>query len=410
MPIEYKKAILAAINLNEAKDFEYIISECKSLCEANHINIIETIIQTSRTLDPNFAFRSGKLEELKLKSQDVDLVVFFNNLNYKLLGRIQDYLECPVLDRTNLILDIFANRAKTKEAMIQTEVARLRYRLPLHLRSDTEDKMRGGVKNKGKGEKRGALYKRNIESNIKQLELELIKIEKERQEKANKRKKSILKKVALVGYTNAGKSSLMNLMLNASRKDEKQVFEKDMLFATLDTSIRRVKYMNYEFLLYDTVGFVSDLPHELIDSFKSTLSATKEADLLLNIMDGSNPNNFQQKTITYKTLNEIGSGKKPIIDVYNKIDLCEEKHEDLFEISTKTNYGIDSLMNKIISILYPKESTYKCLIPYAKLAVIEEYKMVTDITILENNEEGTLIDIKGSDEFLENFKMYVIKK
>lgn len=410
MEIKNKKAILAAINLNDNKDFEYSINECINLCEANHIDIVETIIQTSRTIDPNFAFRSGKLEELKIKAQSVDLIVFFNNLNYKLLGRIQDYLECPILDRTNLILDIFTNRAKTKEAKIQTEVARLKYSLPLHLRSDTEDKMRGGVKNKGKGEKRVALHKRSIETTIKQLEFELVKIEKEKQEKANKRKKSLLKKVALVGYTNAGKSSLMNLMLDRSQKDEKQVFEKDMLFATLDTSIRRVKYLNYEFLLYDTVGFVSDLPHELIDSFKSTLNATKEADLLLNIMDGANVNNYQQKAITYNTLKEIGSTDKPIIDVYNKADLCDDKHEHLLEVSTKTGYGIDKLMDKIISLLYPKENTFKCLIPYAKLSLIEQFKVITDIRILDNTDEGTLILISGPNEYLDNFKRYIIKE
>lgn len=409
--IERRKALLAAIDLKQDPNFDDSIQECINLCEALNIEVVETVVQVSRSIDPNYAFRSGKLEELKSKIPGIDLVIFYNNLNYKLLGRIQEYLECEVIDRTNLILDIFALRAKTKEAIIQTEMAKLRYGLPANLKGDDEDRMQGGgANNRGKGETRGAIHKRTTSRRLKDLQLELTKIEKERQEKANKRKKSLLKRVALVGYTNAGKSSLMNCLLDKSVKNDKAVFEEDMLFATLDTSIRRIKHQNYVFLLYDTVGFVSNLPHELIASFKSTLSATKEADLLLNIMDASNPANFQQKTITLATLKDIGSDDKPIIDVYNKIDFCTMKGQNEFEISTKTNYGIEKLLDRIVIALYPDELSFKCLIPYKDAGIINEYSMFCKIAIKEHLNDGILISISGAKAYLDNFRKYEVKE
>lgn len=404
-----RDAILAGVNLNQ-DNFDEMIEECINLCNACDINIKCVITQTSRSIDKNTVFRSGKLDELKeaVSTNEVDLVVFLNRLSLNVLSRISDYIGSEVIDRTTLILDIFASRARTKEAMIQTEMARLKYNLPRYLKENMDtDKARGGTfNNRGAGETRRDLVKRTMEGRLAELKKELVKIEKERKEKANHRNKSMLKKVSLVGYTNAGKSSLMNALLNMNNNDDKVVFEKDMLFATLDTSVRKIKYENYEFLLFDTVGFVSDLPHDLIEAFHSTLSAAKEADLLLNVMDYSNKNYNSQKLITLDTLNEIGVHDTPILDVYNKCDLADSKGEYPLEISCKTKEGLDDLLKTIVHTLYPNECEMLCLIPYHELGFLSEFQNKTKIEIIEETNDGQVIKISGPNEFLKYFKKY----
>lgn len=407
-----KRAILAGIDLNNNHDFDLAMDECVNLCEAGNIEVVARITQNSRTMDKNTAFRSGKLDELKAKCEelDVDVVVFLNNLNLSILSKINEYINYPIIDRTSLILDIFKDRAHTKEAIIQTEMARLKYNMPRYLKevADTS-KERGGVfNNRGSGETKVTLVERKMERRISDLRRELSKIEKERIEKANKRKKTLLKRVALVGYTNAGKSSFMNSLLEINDKEDKNVFEKDMLFATLDTSVRKIKYQNYEFLLYDTVGFVSDLPHDLIEAFESTLSAAKEADLLLNIIDYSNPHYDHQIDITKDTLKKIGIVNTPIIDVYNKVDLKDNLDNYRHEISTKTRYGLDKLLDDIIDTIYPNELELNCMIPYKDMNLINEYQNKTKIEIIEYNDLGAKIKIKGPCESLNIFKVFQV--
>lgn len=403
-----RKAILAAIKFDNNNYFDELIEECKNLCDASGIQVIDFIYQSSRTMDPNFAFRKGKLEELKNKIDEleIDLVVFYNNLSINIVSNLEEYLNVDIYDRTRLILDIFSTRAKSKEAIIQTEVARLKYEIPRALKEYTnEDKARGGgFKNKGEGETRANLIKRKMEKRIFDLNDELKDLEKRKSAQTNSRDKSSIKKVALVGYTNAGKSSLMNNLLRMNEKEDKSVYEKDQLFATLDTSVRKIKYQNYEFLLFDTVGFVSDLPHELIEAFKSTLKVAKEADLLLHVLDASNPNINLLKDITSKTLKEIEANNIDIIEVYNKVDLLETRDQNLMQVSTKTNEGMDRLLKEIINKLYPSEIGEEILIPYHKLNVLNSYKNIMKCEKISDDEEGSKYLVSGNKETLKIFK------
>lgn len=403
-----RKAILAAIKFDNSIYFEELISECKNLCAASNIEVVDFIYQSSRTMDPNYAFRKGKLEELKEKidTSDIDLVVFYNNLSINTVSNLEEYLGVDILDRTGLILDIFSSRAKSREAIIQTEVARLKYEIPRALKEYTnEDKARGGgFKNKGEGETRANLIKRKMEKRIFDLNDELKDLEKRKSAQTLSRDKSSIKKVALVGYTNAGKSSLMNNLLKMNDKVDKSVYEKDQLFATLDTSVRRIKYENYEFLLFDTVGFVSDLPHELIEAFKSTLKVAKEADLLLHVLDASNPNINLLKDITSKTLKEIEANNIDVIEVYNKVDLLDTRDQNLIQVSTKTNEGIDNLLKEITNRLYPNEISEEILIPYHKLSVLNAYKNIMKCEKISDEESGSKYLVSGDKDTINIFK------
>lgn len=400
------KAVLVAIKLSDNKYFKETLDECLSLCDAANIEIINTVTQSSNSLDPNTALRKGKLDELKvlLEELDCDQVVFYNNLKTKVVSNIKDYLEADVMDRTSLILNIFSSRAKSKEAQIQTEIARLKYDMPQLLKDNMDsDKQRGGtVNNRGAGETRSVIIRRQMESRIQDLKEELKKLESRKDIEYQKRNKSDIKKVALVGYTNAGKSSLMNNLLRRNERSDKSVYEKDQLFATLDTSVRNIKYKKHEFLLFDTVGFVSDLPHDLIEAFKSTLKAANNADLLIHVIDGSNPNNKYHEITTLDTLKQIEADKIPMINVYNKCDLIYSSNNlNGLLISCKESIGIEELLDKIDLMLYPKEETKEVLIPYNKLSVLSDYKNSIETKLIENTETGSLYQITGTSETIE---------
>ena len=396
-----RKAILAGINLNKSdEDFKVVLEETSELCIACEIEVIDYCIQKSRSLDPRTAFRKGKLEELAemVIEKEVDCVVFYNNLSASMLSRIQEECNIAIIDRTNLILDIFSLRAKSKEAKLQTHMARLKYDLPkLYLMEVDSDRERGGREhNKGAGETKLELRKRDIESQISEIKKQLEALATSNEERSKRRSDTFIKSVALVGYTNAGKSSLMNLILKYNNKDEdKFVLQKDMLFATLDTSIRSVSYDGQGFLLFDTVGFVSDLPHELIEAFKSTLDAVKDADLLIHVIDSSDPHYNNQRQITYDTLKKIHADNIPYIEVYNKVDKIKERDSNLRYLSCVSEEGLNSLMQTIIDTLYPKEFSLKVLLPYNKQGMLDKYKNHLKISSFENNEEGSIIFLNG---------------
>jgi len=400
------KAILVAVKLKDNKNFEETLHECLNLCHACDIHIVKTITQASNYLDPNTAIRKGKLEELKeeLIANDIHQVVFYNNLSTNVVSNIKDYLGEEVMDRTSLILHIFSLRAKSKEAQIQTEIARLKYDMPQLLKNNMdEDRMRGGTfNNRGAGENRSAIIRRMMESRINELKVELKKLEARKDIEYQKRNKSDLKKVALVGYTNAGKSSLMNNLLEKNGKEDKTVLEKNQLFATLDTSVRKITYKKFEFLLFDTVGFVSDLPHELIEAFKSTLKAASYADLLIHVIDASNPNYLLQQETTLDTLRQIRADSIKMINVYNKCDLLEEKKlDDCLYVSCKDNTGIDKLLDIIVENLNPQEEKRELLIPYSKFAILEKYKSKANFMLISHEENGAKYAISSSKEILD---------
>lgn len=405
------QAILVAIKLDDNKFFEETLLECQNLCGAAGIEVIETVVQASHKMDPNTAVRSGKLEEIRelLMERECHQIVFYNNLSTSVVSKLKDLLGADVMDRTSLILHIFSLRARSKEAQIQTEIARLKYDMPQLIKDNMdEDKQRGGtVNNRGAGETRSTIIRRAMESRINDLKAELKKLENRKDNEYNKRSESSLKKVALVGYTNAGKSSLMNVLLAKNEKKDKAVLEKDQLFATLDTSIRNIKYNKNEFLLFDTVGFVSDLPHQLVDAFKSTLKAASYADLLVHVIDVSNPNYTHQMQVTLDTLKQIGANNIPMINVFNKCDLLEQLEEEQLYISCKEDIGVDALLEEVVEKLYPKDCDVELLIPYSKLSVVAKYQKSVEFTLLENQEAGSLYRVQASDKDIETIQKII---
>lgn len=415
MSANTRRAVLCGMILpeNEA-DFEEIYAECKELCHACFIHVEAEMTQKMDHVDPRSGFRSGKINELRnlVNQLDADVIVFANNLSITVAKRIQEATGVTVIDRTSLILEIFSLRAKTKQAMIQVEMARLQYDLPrLTLDVEKESHSRGGgFKNRGAGEMRSSLVQRKYKARIKYLKKELEDIQKNAEIAEVRRNKSSLAKAALVGYTNAGKSSTMNAMLALNNRDEATVFEKDMLFATLDTSVRHMTYGQKEFLLYDTVGFVSDLPKPLIEAFKSTLDAARNADLLIHVVDASNPNWQEKALITEETLKEIGAGDIPIIRVFNKIDLIEED-EDMpmgICISCKENLGVEDLVQTCVEHLYPVEKSMQCLVPYSEMGLLQKNRKVLNIKVLDNLDDGQHVILSGEKERLKAFEMYKI--
>ena len=273
-----KKGIIVGININNKNNFDESMEELKNLCLACQIETVGQIKQNSKKVNSTFYMGSGKIDELKklVEENNADIVIFNNELSASQVKNIEEEINCNVIDRTALILDIFANRAKTRESKLQVEVAKLQYELP-RLVGSNEDlgRQSGGVgtKNRGAGETKLELDRRRIEDKIANLNKELEVLKNQREVQKSKRKKSNIPNVALVGYTNAGKSSVMNALVEKFINDEdKKVFEKNMLFATLETYVRNIKLDNNKsFLLSDTVGFVGDLPHSLVKAFRSTL-------------------------------------------------------------------------------------------------------------------------------------------
>lgn len=406
-----KKIILAGIRLSENRhDFDHRMEECESLCYSCGYEVAGTIVQNSQSPDRNTAFRAGKIEELKslCAEKDADGIVFCNELPLGTAARIAEETGISVIDRTSLILDIFSLRARTRQSRIQTEMARLQYALPSlrNLNQDSERSRGGSVNNRGAGEMRSALVARRYRSRISELKKELSELETRRTRDESRRARTKLRKAALVGYTNAGKSSLMNAILEKYEGSGQKVFSEDMLFATLDTSVRAVTYRGYSFLLYDTVGFVSDMPSQLLDAFHSTLSVACEADLLINVVDG-NDDPEERIRITEETMEKIHASDIPVLRVFNKSDLSEgDSFPSGLRISCLNGEGLQELMERIIENLYPKEESYHVFLPYDKMALFDAYRKVCSIQILEKKEEGMLLEVAGPAETVNAFAMY----
>ena len=283
---------------------------------------------------------SGKLEEIRqyVKAAEIDMAVFDDELGPSQIRNLERALECKILDRTNLILDIFAKRAKTAHAKVQVELAQYQYLLPRLTGMWTHlERQRGGIGLRGPGEREIETDRRIIRSKISLLKKKLVEIDKQKATQRKNRGKMV--RVALVGYTNVGKSTLMNLV---SKSD---IFAENKLFATLDTTVRKVVIENLPFLLSDTVGFIRKLPHHLVESFKSTLDEVRESDILIHVVDISHSEFEDQIRTVTQTLMEIGAGEKPVIMVFNKIDVYQhtEKEEDDLTPSVRENISLEEL-------------------------------------------------------------------
>lgn len=344
---EKQKAVMCYACFDSREDVDMKFSELKSLIQANNIDVVDKLVQNIKKPDLSYLIGEGKLEELKqlVNETNATLVVFQNELSGSKINNLEEYLKVKVIDRTMLILDIFAQRAKSSEGKLQVELAQLKYTLPrLNGINNSANRYGGsGVGMRGPGETKLELDRRKIERQIliKQKELEVLK-----ENRALRRKQRVetkQKTVTLVGYTNSGKSTLMNTI---SKSD---VFIKDMLFATLDTTTRKV-YLdeNTTILLTDTVGFVSDLNHELVDAFYSTLEESLSADLLINVVDISDPEYKKKEQITIDVLVKLGVNLDKVITIYNKTDKLHLLENDKLCISAKNNVNIDKLKEIII--------------------------------------------------------------
>ncbi|KAF0204380.1 MAG: GTP-binding protein [Bacteroidetes bacterium] len=316
------------------------LDELEFLLETAGGSSVKRFIQRLDKPDTRTFVGSGKLEEIKafITNENVGTVVFDDELSPSQLRNIEKELECKVLDRTTLILDIFAKRARTATARTQVELAQYQYLLPRLSRMWTHlEKQRGGIGMRGPGEKEIETDRRIIRDKISLLKEKLKDIDKQKVTQRSGREKLV--RVALIGYTNVGKSTLMNLL---SKSD---VFAENKLFATLDTTVRKVVIDNLPFLLTDTVGFIRKLPHGLVESFKSTLDEVREADLLLHIVDISHPGFEDQINVVTQTLSEIGASDKPVMMVFNKVDAYSftEKDEDDLSPATKENVSYEDL-------------------------------------------------------------------
>ena len=335
-----EKAALVAVITNEQNYIqtnEYL-QELDFLAHTAGAIAVKYFTQKLAVVNPKTFVGKGKLTEIKrfIKDENIQLVIFDDELGPTQLRNIEKELECKILDRSNLILDIFASRARTAHSRTQVELAQYQYLLPRLTRMWTHlERQKGGIGMRGPGETQIETDRRIIQDKIALLKKKLIKIDK--QKAIQRGNRGALVRVALVGYTNVGKSTIMN------RLSKSEVFAENKLFATLDTTVRKVVIDNLPFLLSDTVGFIRKLPHQLVESFKSTLDEVREADILLHVVDISHPNFEEQIDIVHKTLDEINAADKPSIMVFNKVDAFtyEKKDEDDLTPETKANISLN---------------------------------------------------------------------
>lgn len=323
------------------KVHEYL-DELEFLVETAGGKVIERFIQSLDFPNPKTYVGSGKLAEIKeyIKIEEIELLVFDDELSPSQIRNIEKEVECKILDRTNLILDIFAKRAQTAHAKVQVELAQYQYLLPRLTRMWTHlERQKGGIGLRGPGETEIETDRRIIRDKISLLKKRLSQIDK--QMATQRKNRGELIRVALVGYTNVGKSTIMNLL------SKSEVFAENKLFATLDTTVRKVVIENLPFLLSDTVGFIRKLPHGLVESFKSTLDEVRESDILVHVVDISHPEFEDQIATVTQTLSEIGAADKKVIMVFNKVDAYSwvEKEEDDLTPSTRENVSLKELKN-----------------------------------------------------------------
>ena len=388
---EAERAILVGMENSEGYD---TLAELAELAKTAGANIVDRVLVRKRPIDNATYIGSGKAEELNLKGSELeaDLFIFDDELSAIQLKNLEEIFGARVIDRTTLILDIFAARAVSREGKLQVELAQLRYRLPRLLgQGQVMSRLGGGIGTRGPGEKKLEIDRRRIRRRVYELEEELSEIEKQRGLRRSGRKANRIPLVALVGYTNAGKSTLLN-RLTASN-----VLAEDMLFATLDPVVRQITLPGgTEALLSDTVGFINKLPHDLVKAFHSTLEEVSNADLILHVIDYSSPYHEKQVNVVDDVLASLNASDIPTIRVYNKIDKCGSDtipvpSDSQISLSALEGNGVDSLLSMIESKLNSSRTEIELLVPYSKYEAIA---LIRDRGMLLSEEhlpEGTLV-------------------
>ena len=410
---EEYRGIIVGLQIRE--DISYSMDELEGLAEADGIEVAGRMIQSLEKPNTATFIGKGKVEELAemCRSMEIDVVIFDVELSGVQIRNLEDKTGVRVIDRTILILDIFADRATSKEGKLQVELAQLQYRMPrLTGFGKSLSRLGGGIGTRGPGEKKLETDRRHIAGRIDDIKSELTRIGKTRELQRSGRTKSQIPIVALMGYTNSGKSAIMNRLLSISDRDDKCVSSEDMLFATLDTQHRKITLeQGSEFILIDTVGFVSKLPHGLVEAFKSTLEEVKFADLLIHVVDSSYENYDFHMEVTDKVIGQIGAGNKEKIIVYNKMDIAGERPidasgSDALYISAKTGENIRQLTEKIKEKLFGGRVETCLLIPYDRGGITSYLCENAQIISISYEPEGTLIEGRFETEDYRKYSEY----
>ena len=418
-----ERAIVVGVNLKKDEHFEYGLEELHNLAEALNVEVVGEVTQNLDRVNSAHYVGKGKIDEIKAfyDEADANLVIFNDELSPSQIRNLEEALDCKVIDRTMLILDIFARRAKSKEAQMQVELAQLQYMLPrlIGLRASLGRQgggTGGGFQNRGAGETKLELDRRKIEDQIAKIRRDLEHVKEQRVTQRKQRKKNEVPVVSIVGYTNAGKSTVMNrLLAKTGQLDDKQVFEKDMLFATLETSVRQIRLPDQkEFLLTDTVGFVSKLPTHLVKAFRSTLEEAREADLLLHVVDVSNEEYRYMMDVTNETLHAVGVEDVPTLELYNKADLADLNYPRVsgnsLWISAKEGKGLDELLEMIRTHIFADYKTCRMLIPYERGDIVSYLNEQASVQTSEYEEEGTLLKVELRQSDYERYHEFVLGK
>lgn len=376
-----ERFVLVGVALSDNDDTEESLDELEELTETAGAVAVGKVIQNREKIHPSTYIGKGKIEEVRQMINETGAtgIICDDELSPAQLRNLEDALQTKVLDRTTLILDIFAKRASTREGKLQVEMAQLKYNSTRLVGLGTSlSRLGGGIGTRGPGEKKLETDRRVIKERMSQLKQELDELKKNREIERNLRSRNDIPVISIVGYTNAGKSTLLNYLTKAG------VLEEDKLFATLDPTTRSFTLDSGQQILFtDTVGFIRKLPHHLIDAFRSTLEEAKYADIILHVVDSVNPNAYKQMHVVYETLTSLGIQDKPIITVFNKQDLLDTdiilkdfKADYTVKISAKTGEGVDKLLEIIERILTERKILIEETIPYneaGKLQIIRKY-------------------------------------
>ena len=401
---ETERVILVGVSQQDGDDAEDSVAELAELVETAGAVVVGTLIQKRENIHPGTYVGTGKVFELEelIEQTGATGIVCDDELSPAQLKNLEEALKTKVMDRTLIILDIFAARASTSEGKIQVELAQLKYRLSrLSGLGRSLSRLGGGIGTRGPGEKKLEMDRRLINSRVAQLNRELKEVQRHREVNRQQRKRSGIPVVAVVGYTNAGKSTLLNHLTNA------EVLEEDKLFATLDPTTRILELTNNQkVLMTDTVGFIRKLPHHLIDAFRSTLEEAKYADIILHVVDASNPQMDKQMYIVYDTLRNLEVEGKKIITAFNKTDrigqpepLHDFRAERTVHISAKYGDGLEDLKNILEEILREEKDFLECTIPYRDAGVIQKIREKGELLSEEYLEDGIFVRAWVPKEF-----------
>lgn len=391
-----EKVILVGVSFREGDDTEDSMTELAELAETAGAEVVGMTVQGRANIHPGTYVGSGKLQEIRQMISDLqaDGIICDDELSPAQLRNMEKELDCKVMDRTLVILDIFAARASTSEGKIQVELAQLRYRLSRLTGLGTSlSRLGGGIGTRGPGEKKLEMDRRLIKTRISQLKRELEEVRQHREVNRGQRSRNHTKVAAIVGYTNAGKSTLLNRLTGAG------VLEEDKLFATLDPTTRKLKLdSGQEILLTDTVGFIRKLPHHLIEAFRSTLEEAKYADLIIHVVDASNPQREKQMQIVYETLQNLGVSGKKVITLFNKQDKLQEqeimkdfKADYTLKISAATGTGLEQLKEILEEVLREDKQFLEGTFPYDVGGQISAIRKYGELVEEEYREDGIYV-------------------